>query len=86
MFAPHLGDVVLYTLTPEDVLTINARRFTITALTGTPPLTGDTYAAHIVQLNQNPDTANLQVLLDGNDLHWVQNAPHGQGPGHWHTP
>ena len=81
---PQLGDTVLYTLTPEDVLTINARRFTATALTGTPPLAGDTYAALIVAVdNQNPDILNLQILLDGNDNHWVQAATPGTGPGHW---
>lgn len=84
MTGPALGDVVLYTLTAEDVLTINARRFTITSNMGTPPLAGDTYAAHIVRLDQH--TANLQVLLDGNDLHWVQQATQGHGPGHWRNP
>lgn len=84
---PHLGDTVLYTLTPEDILTINARRFTITSHTGTPPVAGDTYAALIVAIDsQHPDILNLQILLDGNDTHWTQGVTPGTGQGHWQTP
>lgn len=49
---------------------------------------GDIYPAMIVRVFPgNPhDVVNLQVHLDGNDLHWVTSRHHGGEDGEWNWP
>ncbi|WP_329311693.1 hypothetical protein [Streptomyces sp. NBC_01262] len=92
---PAIGDTVLYELTEHDAKAINTRRI-ISSLAPAATVqketsdvrAGDIYAAIIVRAWQaTPDTAcNLQVLLDGPDVHWAQSVFPGEGPGHWHWP
>lgn len=92
---PAIGDTVLYELTEHDAKAINNRRL-ISALGPAATVqkdtsdarAGDIYAAIIVRAWQAiPDTAcNLQVLLDGPDVHWAQSVFPGDGPGHWNWP
>lgn len=48
---------------------------------------GDQYAAVVVRVfNPTTTTANLKVLLDGNDDYWATSATEGEGPGRWAWP
>lgn len=80
---PRPGDIVYYTLTVEDTLAINARRFLqASGRQGAPPAHGDTCPAMVICCN--PDgTHNLQIFLNGNDTHWAENTHNGQTPGTW---
>lgn len=45
---------------------------------------GDQYPATIVRVfDETVTTANLQVLLDGNDTYWATSRQLGDGPGHY---
>ncbi|MDX3199967.1 hypothetical protein [Streptomyces scabiei] len=48
---------------------------------------GDVFPAVVVQVfNEATVTANLQVLLDGNDTYWATSAAQGSEPGRWSWP
>jgi len=48
---------------------------------------GDACAAVVVRVfHPSVSTANLQVLLDGNDHYWATSRMEGDGPGHWQWP
>ena len=86
MTGPGIGTMVTYTLTTEDTLSINARRFLQSSgRQGNVPAHGDTCPALVVAVpNPNTPTAvNLQVFLDGNDTHWATDIHPGTGPGFW---
>lgn len=53
--------------------------------TGNQAGEGDVCAAVIVRVF-SPATANLQVLLDGNDHYWATSRMEGDGPGQWSWP
>lgn len=88
---PRLGDVVLYTLTAGDAKAINTRRAEcrqaaedqpILAPAGNPVAAGEVYPAIVVRV-LGPAGVNLQLLLDGNDSHWVTGTARGSAPGTW---
>lgn len=48
---------------------------------------GDVCAAVVVRVSDpSVTTANLQVLLDGNDHYWATSRMEGEGPGCWQWP
>ncbi|WP_371579484.1 hypothetical protein [Streptomyces sp. NBC_01314] len=48
---------------------------------------GDVFPAVVVQVfDEATVTANLQVLLDGNDTYWATSAAEGDRPGAWAWP
>ena len=49
---------------------------------------GQTYPAVVVRNfpGETAGLANLQVLLDGTDTHWVTSRAEGEGPGTWSWP
>ena len=87
MSTPTPGRIVLYRLGEQDCQAINRRRTDALAAiswhrehttgaqvhTGNPVSPGDEYPAVIVRVfsPDEPGTANLQVLLDGNDTFWA---------------
>lgn len=96
---PTLGRVVHYTVSQEDADKINKRRedfaehlrkypsFEPTgyiAHFGNTVKEGDTFTATIVRAW--PTSANLQVLLDGNDTFWATSVSEGEGPRTWAWP
>lgn len=92
---PAIGDTVLYELAEHDVKAITTRRLLNAFVLSTAVQketsdvrTGDIYPATIVRAWQAaPESpCNLQVLLDGPDVHWAQSVTPGDGPGHWHWP
>jgi len=55
--------------------------------TGNSVSEGDVYPAVVVRVfDPRTTTANLQVLLDGNDQYWATSRQEGDGPGFWHWP
>lgn len=45
---------------------------------------GEQYPATIVRVfHPETTTANLQVMLDGNDTYWATSSTLGEGPGHY---
>ncbi|HEY1668540.1 MAG TPA: hypothetical protein VGG54_22845 [Trebonia sp.] len=57
---------------------------------GNPAAAGDEHPAQVVRL-PSPEWAeqtavNLQVHLDGNDLHWAPSRGQGTGHGEWQWP
>lgn len=93
---PGLGQIVHYTLTEIDASVITTRRERARQASGEPPHppatggadvhTGDVYAATVVRVRSLDGEVNLQVLLDGDDAHWVEGASEGPGRGHWQWP
>jgi len=88
------GDVVLYRLSEDDAHLINRRREDFeTYLHSGGSATGhvghvgngarenDLFPAIVVRVW--PDSVNLQVFLDGNDLYWATSASFGDQPGQW---
>lgn len=52
--------------------------------TGNAAAEDQVYPAIVVRVfDPSVSTANLQVLLDGNDVYWATSATEGEGPGHW---
>lgn len=47
---------------------------------------GDQYPAIIVRVFEAAKSANLQVLLDGNDTFWACSVGEGEGGRHWNWP
>lgn len=54
---------------------------------GNPVSAGEYYPAQVVRrFNPEGTTVNLQVSLDGNDLHWATSVSEGDGDGQWIWP
>jgi hypothetical protein len=95
---PGLGQTVLYTLTVLDAEVITGQRELARHAAAEPPYVigrsgnevraGDVYAADVVRVRSiDPDAGiNLQVRLDGNDVHWVEHVTEGTSPGTWAWP
>lgn len=48
---------------------------------------GEVYPALVVRVfDPSVTTANLQVLLDGNDTYWATSRVEGEEPGQWSWP
>ena len=96
---PALGATVLYRLTQDDAEKINKRRadhynfgrtlgqvlFTgHVGHTGNSARADDLAPAIVVRAFDEPSpSANLQVLLDGNDTYWATSRSHGMQAGQW---
>lgn len=92
-----LGKTVLYKLGQTDAEQINKRRYDAAehreqirldasgyqAHAGNAAQEGQTYAAVVV--HDNGGSANLQVLLDGNDVYWATSRVVGDGNGQYQT-
>jgi hypothetical protein len=95
---PGLGQNVLYTLTRLDAEVITGQRYRaglaaaespyVIGPSGNDVHAGDVYPACVVRVRGvDPDAGiNLQVRLDGNDVHWVEHAVEGTTPGTWAWP
>jgi hypothetical protein len=94
---PTMGRTVLYTLSETDAIRINeARERSLVdgsrILHGNIARAGDTFPATVIRASdcENPP-CNIQVLLDGNDVHWATSVHEaGEGeygkPGTWSWP
>lgn len=91
---PSIGRIVRYTLSEEDATVINSRRKDLRAVVGIPVTVGNSVSAGEVYPmvitrvwgDQPTSVVNGQVLLDGNDLHWVTSVSHGEGERHYTWP
>lgn len=84
-----LGAVVRYTLTVSDVETILHSRTRSAAHTGSIPSPGEILPLVVTRLNGGTTTKiSGQVLLNGSDSLWVQDALQSQYPrrGCWCWP
>lgn len=84
MSHPRLGERVFYTLTEADANEINGHRLGNSERKGNSVSEGEQFPAMLVKTYGGPEW-NLQVILDGNDAHWVTSRAEGQGPGTWQT-
>jgi hypothetical protein len=100
--APTICRIVKYTLSYQDADTINRRRSAashamqdhrdrndgVNLHIGNRVQAGDVYPLIITRVWQStPDgSVNGQVLLDGNDTHWVTSVTHGEGERTWAWP
>lgn len=83
---PAVGDHVLYTLDGADADTINDRR-----VKGGPRFIGNSVTKGsrlpgvlVAVWGSAPDScANVHILLDGYDSHWVGSRRQGSGAGEW---
>jgi hypothetical protein len=96
---PTVGRIVHYTLSSCDAGEISRRREDFAAFNranhnsatvpgtfpGRPAAEGDVCAA-VVVATWGGGTANLKVLLDGNDDYWATSRGEGDGPGTWQWP
>ncbi|MDX3555175.1 hypothetical protein [Streptomyces europaeiscabiei] len=96
---PSIGRIVHYTLSEWDAGQINRRRKDFhengraqagsgfVGHIGNWAAEGDVFPAVVVKVfNESTVTANLQVLLDGNDTYWATSAAEGDRPGTWAWP
>lgn len=89
---PTIGRIVLYTLAAIDAQLIENERRPITrqvaTSVGNDVAAGDVFPAIVVRVFPGSQVVNLQVLLDGNDAHWVTLVAEGLtgGQGSWHWP
>lgn len=81
---PTIGRIVHYTLNEHDAKVINARRVAYSNI-GNSVQAGADCAAIVVAAWGN-SSANLQVLLDGEDSYWATSRSEGDDQGHWHWP
>ena len=87
---PTPGETVLYRLTKLDAEQILSERASY-ELRGNHVQQGMVFPAVIVRVWAAPDQANsltacnLQVLLDGEDVHWVSSGTQGDDDGCWHA-
>ncbi|MEZ0066688.1 hypothetical protein ABIA32_002700 [Streptacidiphilus sp. MAP12-20] len=86
--APTIGRIVHYTLHEHDAAAIQHRRKQAGTLANFVE-EGQTYPAIVVRV-WSPDSgsANIRVLLDGNDDLWVTSATPANEPtpGRWNWP
>lgn len=78
------GRIVLYKLNEFDVAAIADRRER-SGIGGNRACLNDIYPAIVVR-TWDGEKANLQVLLDGHDVHWATSRAEGQEAGEWHWP
>lgn len=96
---PTIGRIVHYHLTQDDADHINARRALALAKArdeghahpthvGNSAAAGDVRPMVITQIwgDTSESAVNGQVMLDGNDLHWVTSRSHGEGLGRYQWP
>jgi hypothetical protein len=95
---PSIGRIVRYTLSEQDAARINRprqefhsnARFQGTGFVGhvgNHVREGEVYPAMIVRVfDPRSTTANLKVLLDGNDEFWATSRQLGDGPSFWAWP
>lgn len=79
---PSQGRTVQYTLSEQDADQINFRRDDMDAPNmGNRVSAGDTYPLVITRVWSQVEggAINGQVLLDGNDIHWVLSVTQGDG-------
>ena len=79
-----VGSIVHYRITEGDRRTIISRRQQ-NNIPGNVPGIGELYPAVIVRV-WGPNSANLQVLLDGPDTHWATSRTEGDAEGQWSWP
>lgn len=81
------GRIVLYALSDGDVAAIRERRSGAGMKPGqcNTVEVGEVYPAVVVRA-WSGGYANLQVLLDGPDTHWVTSGSEGDRPGTWAWP
>ena len=87
---PSIGRIVHYRLNEQDVEQIKRLRMVDQDRQGNEPKAGQTYPAMIVAVwgvtpSENT-SANLQVILDGNDSLWATSRGQGAEFGQWHEP
>lgn len=84
---PSIGRIVHYTVTSQDAVAISRRRAT-QIHTGNEVVVERVYPMIITRVwGDEPTSAvNGQVLLDGNDAHWVTSVTAGDGPGRFTWP
>jgi len=93
-----IGRIVHYTLSASDAEAINRRRSDFSTFLSAAPKgvgyvghvgnyvdVGEVYPAVIVRVF-GANSANLQVLLDGNDTYWATSRVEGEGPNTWKWP
>jgi hypothetical protein len=96
---PSIGRTVHYTLSEQDAAQINRLRKDFhdngalhpgtgfVGHVGNHAQEGDVYPAVIVRIfDPRSTTANLKVLLDGNDEFWATSRQLGDGPSYWAWP
>jgi hypothetical protein len=96
---PTIGRIVHYRLDDQDAAHINQRRahaltqskaagHAFPVHTGNAATAGDVYPMTITRVwgDTSDSAVNGQVLLDGNDVHWVTSATQGEGPRHYQWP
>ena len=95
---PTAGRIVLYTLSTQDAELINSRRMQAAAHTthaegaqlhlGNTVAAGEVYPLVITRVwgAEVTSSVNGQLLLDGNDTHWVTSVNQGTGPRTWAWP
>lgn len=97
---PTLGRIVHYVLSEQDAQAINKRRADFAAACeangGPPPagwiahvgntaVAGQYFPAKIVAIGEG-GAVNLQVALDGTDIHWATSRAEGSDHGTWRWP
>lgn len=96
---PSIGRIVHYTLSEQDADHINRRRahakeqatlggHNHPVHVGNSVSAGDVHPMTITRTwGDTPESSvNGQVMLDGNDLHWVTSRSQGEGNGHFQWP
>lgn len=98
---PTIGRIVHYQLSAADAEAINRRRDHFSARVhlakeerlgcqahrGNGVVVGEVYPAMVVRVfDPSTGTANLQVVLDGNDSYWATSCCEGTEPGTWSWP
>jgi hypothetical protein len=88
-----IGRIVHYTLTEQDANNILAQRQRATesgpqsSAIGNYAAEGQVYPAVVVRVfDPSSGTANLKVMLDGNDTYWATSRKEGAEPGTWAWP
>lgn len=87
-----VGRTVMYVLSRTDVSDINnGRQGGRDDYFGNGVKAGDIFPAVAVKVHDGPDnsnSANFQVLLDGNDTYWAEKRLPDREKGHgtWHWP
>lgn len=84
---PTIGRIVHYKLSESDALAINNSRLK-NQTPGNVAWKGDVFPAIVVRRwNDTPESSiQLQVFLDGPDLHWATSRTEGDAEGQWSWP
>jgi hypothetical protein len=82
-----IGRIVHYKLSAGDVSQIDANLPQSRGLQVRNPVSeGQVLPAVVVAIFGSDSTANLKVLLDGEDDYWATSRTLGEGNGHWSWP